>query len=535
MTFSSTKNITEKLLKDKYPDYYKEMMDFIIDDELPISEKIWLFQNNLKSIPKCINCENDVKFIKFYKGYRKYCSKSCSAIDTHKDVNIKNARLTNMLSCNYDKDLRKEMTEKSNITKSNFDSTKRNEINQKRGNTNFEKYGVYFISQSDDIKNKIKNKFIEKYGVSNPLKLDKFKNKYKETCLLKYGVDHYSKTTHYREKMMKYFKICNDSHYIESIGNSIYKFKCDKDHCFEINSDNYLQRTKSNNILCTICYPIGDQKSIKEIEVFNFIEGNYGGELISGYRDNLEIDIYLPDLKLGFEFNGLYYHSDKFTDVGYHINKTNYFSDKNIRVIHIWEDDWVFKKDIVKSQILNMIGLTNNRIFGRKCKVKEVDVKESREFLDNNHIQGFVKSVKKIGLYYDDELVSLMIFDQFEGRNHMEEGGWNLSRFCNKLNTNVIGGASKLLNYFIKTYNPSRIVSYADQDWSKGDLYYKLGFENVNQSPPDYKYIIKGKRVHKSNFKKSILKTELTESKQMELNGVNKIWDCGKIKFQINF
>ena len=115
----------------------------------------------------------------------------------------------------------------------------------------------------------------------------------------------------------------------------------------------------------------------------------------------------------------------------------------------------------------------------------------------------------------------------------MEEGGWNLSRFCNKTGLNVVGGASKLLKHFIKEYNPSRIVSYADKDWSIGDLYYKLGFENVSESKPDYKYIVDGKRVHKSRYKKSKLKTTLTESKQMKINNILKVYDCGKIKFEM--
>lgn len=87
-----------------------------------------------------------------------------------------------------------------------------------------------------------------------------------------------------------------------------------------------------------------------------------------------------------------------------------------IRVIHIWEDDWTYKQDIVKSQVKNLLGFSN-RIWARKCQIKEVDVKECRLFLEENHIQGFINSNLKIGLYYgDDELISLMTFDKYEGR-----------------------------------------------------------------------------------------------------------------------
>ena len=208
-------------------------------------------------------------------------------------------------------------------------------------------------------------------------------------------------------------------------------------------------------------------------------------------------------------------------------SKTNYFKERGIRIIHIWEDDWIFKQNIVKSQISNLLKNNSNNIFARKCLVKLVSIKETRTFLDDNHIQGFVSSKIKLGLYYNNELVSIMTFDSFEGRKKMEEGGYNLSRFCNKLGYNVVGGASKLLAYFIKNYNPTRIVSYADKDWSIGNLYYTLGFKNVGENGPDYKYIVDNKRVHKSRYKKSRLSTTLTESVIM-----NRIYDCGKIKFE---
>ena len=120
-----------------------------------------------------------------------------------------------------------------------------------------------------------------------------------------------------------------------------------------------------------------------------------------------------------------------------------------------------------------------------------------------------------------------MTFDQFEGRKKMEENGWNLNRFCNKLNHLVVGGASKLLNYFIKVYKPNRIVSYADRDWSSGDLYQILGFDKVYQTDPDYKYLFKGVRIHKSRFRKSF--TNISES----VLDIPKIYDCGKIKYEL--
>ena len=128
-----------------------------------------------------------------------------------------------------------------------------------------------------------------------------------------------------------------------------------------------------------------------------------------------------------------------------------------------------------------------------------------------------------------------MTFNRLEGRFKMNKDEWNLSRFCSKLNTNVVGGASKLLNYFQKKYEAKRIISYADKDWSNGYLYEKLGFKNIKESRPDYKYIIDNRRVNKSRYRKSRLNTKLSESQEMKFRNIQKIWDCGKIKFELKY
>ena len=332
-------------------------------------------------------------------------------------------------------------------------------------------------------------------------------------------------------------KLASHSNYISYVNDGVSIFKCDKnkDHDFYIDNITYHNRIRSNINLCTVCNPIGNSRSIKENEIYEFIRSIYSSEIIQSYKDGLEIDVYLSDLKLGFEFNGLYWHSEEYKDRNYHLNKTKYFESKGIRIVHIWEDDWILKKDIIKSQIKNWLGISNNKIFARKCETKEIkEVNEIKQFLNENHIQGYVPSIIKIGLYYNNNLISLMVFDKSEGRKKMKDNEWNLSRFCNKLESNIIGGASKMLSFFIKKYKPSRIISYADRNWSQGNLYYQLGFKSVQNTKADYKYIIDGKRIHKSRFRKGKLETNLTESQYMKSNGFPKIYDCGKIKFEIN-
>jgi hypothetical protein len=430
---------------------------------------------------------------------------------------------------------------------------KSQEIKNKIKETNLKKWGVEYVLSNEEIRNKSKKTLIYKWGVDHNMKSSIIIEKMKKNNLEKWGVEwtlqndeirhniintnlenigieHYSKYEEFRKNRMI---ISKDDNYIKYISNNISLFVCNEGHSFEISSSNYFSIKRSNLPLCTICNPIGDSHSIKEKELFEYIQSIYSGKIIQSHRDGLEIDIYLPEVKLGFEFNGLYWHSSKFKEKKYHLDKTNYFKERGISIIHIWEDDWTFKKNIIKSHINNLLNLSE-RIFARKCEVREVkDTKIVSKFLNENHIQGKVNSSLKIGLFFGDELVSLMTFDNFEGRKKMELGGWNINRFCNKIGFNVIGGASKLISFFIKNHYVKKIVSYADRDWSRGDLYYKLGFVNVGSNGPDYKYIVDFKRVHKSRYRKSRLKTDLTESKQMELNGVDKIWDCGKIKFEL--
>jgi hypothetical protein len=424
-------------------------------------------------------------------------------------------------------------------------------ISEKKRLTNLINNGVEYPMQSKEIRQKSKYKCLELYGVDHNTKSKLVMDNMKSNNLEKYGKEFTLQVKEIRDDIDKTnlenygghplrndrvrranMILSGDPSYKKYDGNNMSTFICNNGHEYNISSSNWHSREKIGINKYTVCNPIGDSRSIKEDELYNFILSNYSGEIVRSYRDKLEIDIYLPDLKIGFEFNGLYWHSDKYRSKNYHFDKTKYFLEKGIRIIHIWEDDWSFNCDIVKSQIRNWLGKNETKIFARKCKV--VQLKSVSSFLNKNHIQGVDQSSLKLGLYYNDDLVSVMTFNTFEGRKKMEDSGWNLSRFCNKIGTNVIGGASKLLKYFVKNYNPIRVVSYADKDWSVGNLYYQLGFNKINESLPDYKYIVDNKRIHKSNFKKSKLKYTCTENEYIKSIGVYKIWDCGKIKFELN-
>ena len=431
-----------------------------------------------------------------------------------------------------------EKSKQSNLDKYGVENISKSEIiKEKKKDTTFKNYGVEYTLRNLTLLNKVKQTNFKKYGVSSYSKTDECKNKVKQNNLDKYGVEHFTQS-----ELSKLITIIGQHpNYIKYIDNNISLFDCDlnKNHVFEIHCDNFHSRLKSNLPLCTICYPIGNSRSLKEEIIYEYIKSIYSGEIIQSYRDGLEIDIYLPELKTGIEFNGLYWHSGKFKENDYHINKLNLFKERQIDIKFIYEDDFDNNLTIIKSQISNWLGLTQTKIYARKCEVKQiVYTEEYKDFLNSNHIQGFVPSKLVYGLYYKNQLVSLMCFDKKEGRLNMKGGEWNLNRFCNLLNHQVIGGASKLLNYFIKENNPKRVISYADKDWSNGNLYFTLGFKLLSESKPDYKYIVDGIRKSKQNFTKTKLSKmghdiSLTESQIMENIGINKIYDCGKMKFEL--
>ena len=164
------------------------------------------------------------------------------------------------------------------------------------------------------------------------------------------------------------------------------------------------------------CQKCGMITSHYEDSLFDYIKSIYKGKIIRDNRtilSNLKqsLDIYIPDLKIAFEFDGLYWHNElNKPDKNYHLKKTEECLKKGIQLIHIFEDEWLYKQDIVKSRIKNLLGLITDKIYARKCIIKEITNKESKTFCENNHIQGGINSKYSFGLFFNNELVSVMTF-----------------------------------------------------------------------------------------------------------------------------
>lgn len=173
-----------------------------------------------------------------------------------------------------------------------------------------------------------------------------------------------------------------------------------------------------------------------------------------------------------------------------------------VHVVHLWEDQWKHKRDIVESRVLSLLGRTK-RIHARLTEVKKLSKPEMVGFLEENHLSVPVTGKHKYGLVYKEELVAVATFsascpvhrDGEVYRSH------ELLRFCNRNGTTVVGGLSKLIKHFIKMHDPDDIMSYADLDWSKGESYTRLGFKKIGELPPQTFYVDPGtlERYYKIN------------------------------------
>ena len=258
-----------------------------------------------------------------------------------------------------------------------------------------------------------------------------------------------------------------------------------------------------------------------------------------------EIDILIPSLKIGIEFNGLKFHSEFFgkKDRMYHLNKTRECNAKGYSLIHIFEDEFVLHEEIVFEKLKHIlhIGYENYpKIYACKCVIKEIYKNEAMLFLEKYHIQGFVSSTLYLGAYYNDELVSVMTFKL----GNMKSPEWELTRFASKSGYIYCGIGGKMFKYFVKKFNPIIVYSYADRRWTLNkneNLYTKLGFELDSETPPDYTYynerVDRYRRFHKFGFRKQILHKKyglpltMTETEMTRELGYDRVWNCGLFKY----
>ena len=302
------------------------------------------------------------------------------------------------------------------------------------------------------------------------------------------------------------------------------------------------EQTPDSHFQGSGCRQCANKLSKNEDEIYNFICRLIGKENVlksvrTILKNHSEIDIFIPSINVGIEYNGCRWHSEQFgKGKYYHLGKTEECFNHGIRLIQIFEDEYIDNKELVLGKIKHIINHDNlQKIGARKCSVSEIDYNDAKLFLNENHIQGQSKATVYIGAKYNDELIGVMNFVKYK------DNEWELNRFATDRKYICQGVGSKLFSHFIKNYNPSVIKSFADRRWTSQEenLYLKLGFELESILEPDYRYVVSGtyKRIHKFNFRKQTLHKKygfdlsLTESQMAEKLNAYKIWDCGLLKY----
>jgi hypothetical protein len=391
-----------------------------------------------------------------------------------------------------------------------------------------EKYGSIHALQNNDILIKAKESMIKKYGTDNINILPEIRDKIKQTNLERYGVEHLSQKHYDPDTLNK----INDIEWIveQNKTKSIQEIADE----LGIQHSTLYVRLRKHNIT-----PIRhfDNTSKAQLEVYNYIQSIYSNLIEQNTRSiipPLELDIWIPDKNIAIEYCGLYWHSElSGKDKKYHLNKMKLCNEKGIRLITIFEDEWINKQDICKERLKHILGISNTICYARQTSIREITNNEYINFINTYHIQGYVASPIKLGAWYNGDLIAVMAI----GKRRKSMGtvsvsnSYELLRFASK--GNIPGIASKLFTYFKKKYNPIEVTSYCDLRWGTGNLYKQIGFTYTHTSNPNYWYMKDyKKREYRFMYRKDILVKEgydntLTEFEIMKIKGYDRIWDCG--------
>ena len=285
-----------------------------------------------------------------------------------------------------------------------------------------------------------------------------------------------------------------------------------------------------------------------QLQIAEYIRSK-GIDCVIGDRKNLhgkEIDVFIPSLKIGIEYNGNFWHSDGMCGKtpSSHLEKTELAKKYGVRLIQIFEDEYFLRKNIVFSKISHLIGGDKNlpRIMARKCTISVIGKADAEPFLEKNHIQGFSDSTVHLGAFHGENLVAVMSFKRES--KIFDTGKWELTRFASDNNFVCQGIGGKLFKHFVRTYSPVEIKSFADRRWTINEdknIYIQNGFVFDGYVEPNYQYynakVDRYRRFHKFGFRKQILHRRygfplsMTEKEMTEKLGYKRIWDCGLIRY----
>ena len=510
-----------------------------INTKSMINNFLWKYKGNKDK--KCLTCGRNIlqsylkRNVLYLPEKTTYCSMSCALKNEETQNKIKNTKKERYGNENYNNMLKNKQTKKERYGNENYNNMIKNKQTLK------EKYNVTSSFQLEHVEEKRKQSCVLKYGVERPFQNKEIQNKINKNVREKHLIE-------YKEK---YKNILNNLE--NNINSYVKKGRINGTKICEDFNLHYKELyiiNKYFNIFSNyeIYFEQGNSKMEKEIA--EYIKSIYDGKIIENDRKILngkELDIYIPDKNFAIEYDGLLYHSYGKTfpnnveilDKNYHLNKTIQCEEKNIHLFHIFENEWLdeIKKDIWKSKIaIKLYSKKLNKLNARNGYIKPIDTFETKIFLDQNHLQGYVQSKIKLGFFIKNELLGVITF----GKSRFKKDEYELIRFATRKYTIIRGLFSKFIKYFKKNYNISNLISYGNRRWTYKNNVYDSLMELESISNPNYFYFKNGDLYSRIKFQKHKLKNILenfnedkTELENVLDNNYRIIYDCGNYKYKL--
>ena len=450
----------------------------------------------------------------------------------------------------------KEKTKQTNLERYGVENVfQSEEIREKSKQTMLEKHGVESPQQSKEIREKTKQTNLKRYGVENPRQAGEVIKKAEQTCVERYGVPNVMQDDEVKEKAKQTFQesiLDNDNYNLIntlrskdfwdflSSGNTLFD-ACKK---FDLNYGSLTFRLIQPEFYDKYHSIYTFPKHQTQKEIADIFKGLGFKVLINDRKaiSPLELDIYLPEKKFAIEYNGSYWHSeaclDSVTARNKHITKLKACRAAGITLINIFENQWIDRSSQFLNLIKSKLGHHAQKVNARDC---EITYHSSKEFMDLYHIQGYGYGTKvSVNLEINGEIIASMTGSNHHRQNG-QEGALVLNRLCFKSDYHIPGAASRLFKYFkiwARENGYNSIISWSDNCWTNGDIYKVLKFNKIVEYPPDYFYWDKAsnKYVSKQSQRKSATgcPPEVTERGWCLEKGLFRLWDCGKIKWQLD-
>jgi hypothetical protein len=426
-------------------------------------------------------------------------------------------------------------------------------VMQKKKDTTMERFGVENVAELPEVLDKRKKTNIKRYGTVAPAGNADVRDKIKQTKIERYGTDKWTDEQRQSKEDTMIERYGAKTFAESNLPPSVVTKLNDKGWLLERHYVDEMTPTEIaasiNVTVTTVCRHIHNHKipmkhyarasntSKGEIEVAEYVKSITSCEVITNTKNVIppyEVDIYIPEKKIGIEFCGIYYHSElRGRDRNYHNNKTKAANANDIHLIQLYDTEWNNKQDIVKGVLRSLIG-ESKVLYARKTSVQQLDNQQYREFLQSYHLQGHRNATYKYGLFDGAELVSIMSFGKSRYNKDVE---YELLRYCVKPGVSVVGGANKLFKQFIADSQSESVISYSDRRWFSGEVYKSMGFEFKHNSSPGYSYFNTNDATqlmsrqqfqkHKLQLLLETFNPEHTEWQNMADNGYDRVWDCG--------